>query len=134
MSDPMLALQKALVARLKAASTGAGASVYDRVPDSDPFPRITIGEGQTLKDNQDCRRGSEVFLEVHVWSREYGFGEAKTITSEVREALDEAESFLALDGHILDLLDFEEARFLRDPDGLTNHVAMSFRALTQPAT
>lgn len=130
MSDPSLALQKAFVARLKAAATGAGSNVYDRVPPEDPFPRITIGEGQTLKDNQDCRRGSEVFLDVHVWSRAVGFGEAKTITSQVRDALD--DTALALDGHILDLLDFDEARFLRDPDGITSHVAITFRALTQP--
>jgi hypothetical protein len=130
MSDPMYALQKALVAHLKAASTAAGFNVYDRVPPEDPFPRITIGEGQTLRDNQDCRRGSEVFLDIHVWSRGVGWGEAKTIASQVRDALDDEP--LALDGHILDLLDFDEARFLRDPDGITSHVAMSFRALTQP--
>lgn len=129
----MLALQKAMVTLLRAAGTAAGSNVYDRVPPEDPFPRITIGEGQTLKDNQDCRRGSEVFLDVHVWSREYGFGEAKTITSQIRDALDEAEDELALDGHIVDLIDFEEARFLRDPDGITSHVALTFRALTQPS-
>ncbi len=130
MSDPMLALQKAIVAKLKGASTGVGSSVYDRVPETDPFPRITIGEGQTLKDNQDCRRGSEVFLEVHVWSRAVGWGEAKAIASQVRDAIDDES--LVLDGHVLDLLDFEDARYIRDPDGLTSHVAMSFRALTQP--
>lgn len=127
----MLALQKAIVARLKAAATGAGNNVFDRVPESNPFPRITIGEGQTLPDNSDCRRGSDVTLEVHVWSREVGWPEAKAIASQVRVALDDPLP-LALDSHILDLLDFADARYLRDPDGITNHVAMSFRALTQP--
>jgi hypothetical protein len=37
-----------------------------------------------------------------------------------------------LDGHSLELLHFQDARALRDPDGLTSHVAMTFRALTQP--
>lgn len=130
MSDPSLALQKAIVATLKAANTGAGNNVFDSVPTSNPFPRITVGDGQSLADFQDCRRGSEVFLDVHVWSRAVGYPEAKTIASETRDALDDAA--LVLDGHILDLLDFDEARFLRDPDGITSHVAMSFRALTQP--
>lgn len=129
MSDPSLALQAATFAALVGA-TDAGSNVFDRVPPEDPFPRITFGEGQTLSDNADCRRGSEVFLEVHVWTREVGFPQAKRIASQVRDKLD--DNMLKLDGHVCDYLAFDSAQFLRDPDGITSHVAMTFRALTQP--
>jgi hypothetical protein len=130
MSDPSLALQAAIVAAL-AGTTEAGTNVYDQVPATDAFPRITVGEGQTVGNFADCYDGSEVYLDVHVWSREVGFPEAKRIASAVRSALHDAP--LTLTGHTLELLQFRDARYLRDPDGRTSHVAMTFRALTQPA-
>lgn len=126
--DPSLALQGALVARLKGA-TDAGNSVYDTVPTSNPFPRITIGEGQTIGDFADCYNGSETFLDVDVWSQAVGFPEAKRIADQVRGLLDDT---MALTGHSLEIFEFQNARYLHDPDGLTKHIAMTFRALTQP--
>src|SRR5262245_31186395 len=131
MRDPSLAFQKALVATLKG-NTGAGNNVFDSVPTSNPFPRITIGEGQSLKDYADCYDGTESFLDVHVWSRAVGYPEAKTIADQCRDLLHDAA--LALDGHTLGLIEFSSSQFLRDPDGLTSHVAMTFRALSQPST
>lgn len=131
MSDPSLALQKAVVAALKAATTEAGDNVFDSVPEGDPFPRITIGEAQVIGNFAPCYDGSEVFFDVHVWSREVGHPQAKRIASAVRSALHDAP--LALDGHMLELLEFRDARYMRDPDGVTSHAALTFRALTQPA-
>lgn len=128
MPDPSLALQKAVVTKLRLIHD----NVFDRVPEDNPFPRITIGEGQVLPDNSDCRRGSEVTLQVDVWSRAVGFPEAKDLASQVRDALDDAR--LQLDGHLLDLIEFDNSQVLRDPDGITSHIALTFRALTQPNT
>ena len=53
MSDPSLELQGALVARLKTAAAVTaivGQAIYDAVPGSDPFPRITIGAVQIIPD------------------------------------------------------------------------------------
>jgi hypothetical protein len=129
-ADPSLALQKAITAALKG-TTDAGGNVFDTVPGSDPFPRITVGDGQSLPDYADCYDGTISVLQIDVWSRAVGWPEAKRIASQVREALDDGE--FALDEHHLEVITFEDAQFLRDPDGLTRHVALTFRALTQPA-
>jgi hypothetical protein len=129
--DPSLALQGAIVNALAAANI-VGGRVYDQAPLDAVYPYVTIGEGQVLPDLADCYDGSESFLDIHVWSRAVGFPEAKRIADQVRGALHDAD--LILDGHSLELLHFQDARALRDPDGLTSHVAMTFRALTQPDT
>jgi hypothetical protein len=127
--DPSLALQKAFVAALRGQTDAAG-NVFDQVPASNPFPRVTLGEGQSIGDFADCIEGTESFLAVDVWSRAVGFPEAKRIGDQVRSALHDAA--LVLDGHRLVLIEFQDARALRDPDGLTSHIAMTFRALTEP--
>jgi hypothetical protein len=132
MSDPSAPLQKAVVARLKAAGTGAGTRIYDMVPPGALFPYISIGEAQSIGRYADCYDASESFLDIHIWSREPNFGEAKTILAQVRLSLHDAP--LVLDGHTLELIEFRDARTLRDPDGLTSHVAATFRALSQPST
>lgn len=130
MSDPSLALQGAIVTALKAAETAAGDSVFDDVSPSDPYPRITIGEGQTIGNFADCYDGSEVFVEINVWSRATGFPQVKQIASEVRAALHDAD--LDLSGHRLELIEFQNTVYTRDPDGITRRARMTLRALTQP--
>lgn len=129
MSDPSLALQGAIVAALRG-ETAAGNNVFDDVPGSSPFPRITLGEGQTIGNFADCYDGSEVFLEINVWSRKTGFPEAKVIASGVRSILHGAD--LDLPGHTLELLEFQDTIYSRDPDGKTRRARMTLRALTQP--
>lgn len=126
-SDPSYAIQKAIVAALR---VGVISDVYDIPPQRDPFPRITIGEGQVLGNFADCYSGSECFIQIDVWSRKPGFGEAKTLANQVRGILD--DKTLALDGHTMEFMRFESSQILRDPDGLTSHIAMTFRILTQP--
>ncbi len=130
--DPALALQKALVKRLRDAGV-AGRHVYDEPPAGDPMPRVTLGDGQSLADRADCYEGTESFLDIHVWSRKQGFTEAKAIADSVREALDDKSDDIALEGHTLSLFHFESSRALRDPDGKTSHIVMTFRALSQPS-
>lgn len=129
-TDPSLALQKAFVAALKG-HTLAGANVYDRVPSSDPFPRITLGPiTVSWWPPATCMNGSECFADVDCWSREVGFPQVKQLADEVRTILHDAE--LLLDGHSLELLAFRDSILMRDPDGLTSRARMTFRALTQP--
>lgn len=129
-----LELQKAIVARLKAdagVTTLATGGVHDQPPSGVTFPYVSIGPDQVIPDRADCYDGSEVVLQVDVWSREVGFPEAKRIAEAVRAALTDAP--LALAGHRLVDIAFVESRTLRDPDGLTSHAALTFRALTEPA-
>lgn len=130
--DPTLELQAALVELLRN-HTDAGAHVYDRVPASaaELYPRITLGPGQGLADNADCIEGTESFLQVDVWSRAVGFPESKRVAGQVRSLVNNATP--ALSGHHLVLLEWRDSQYLNDPDGLTKHVVMTFRALTEPS-
>jgi hypothetical protein len=110
-------------------ATAAGGAVFDAPPKNAGFPRITIGEGQIIDDPADCIDGSEVFMDVHVWSRAVGFSECKQIAGEARALLHRVE--LALDGHNLIALDVQGLLYLRDPDGLTSHGKLTVRALTE---
>jgi hypothetical protein len=128
-----LELQKAIVARLKADAgvvALVGQRIYDQPPIAPVFPYISLGPDQTLPDRADCYDGSEVNLQVDAWSRAVGFPEVKRIAEAARAALQDAP--LSLAGHRLVDLTFVDGRTLRDPDGLTSHAAMTFRALTEP--
>jgi hypothetical protein len=133
-ADPSLAIQKAVVEALLG-NTEAGDNVFDQVPTAPlpegPFPRITLGEGPAAGVFADCYDGTETTLVIDVWSRAVGFPEAKRIAAEVRDLLHDAP--LNVEGHTLELIVFENALPIRDPDGITRRVSMTFRLQSQPA-
>lgn len=131
MSDPALALQGAIIDAIKALATEADQNVFDTVPSRDPFPRVTVGEGQTAPIDADCYDGSESTIDVSVWSREVGFPQAKRIASAIRTRLHNGE--LVLPGHTLEILKVENTFYERDRDGLTSRARMQIRAVTQPS-
>lgn len=130
MSDPAYALQDAIHDALKGA-TDAGNNVFDSVPHSNPFPRITIGPQQTIGDFADCYDGSEVFLQIDVWSQKPGYPQVKEIASQVRDILHNADETLTLDGHVLGLMEFQDTVYSREPDQKTSRARINIRALTQ---
>lgn len=133
MSDPSLDLQKAIVGVLRADGAVAaftGTRVYDRVPPSPTFPYISYGSDQVLQDDPgdpaECGLGYEVFITLDVWSRAVGQPEMKRVAGAVRAAL-HGEDF-DLDEHRLVSLEHSDTRYLDDPDGLTHHGVLIFRA------
>lgn len=131
MSDPSLAVQGALVARLKALATAAGSRVFDRVEKDRDFPYITVGPGQTVPMDETCWDASEVFAQVDVWSRAVGFPEAKVIAGAIRIALH--DQALTIPDHICDRVEVRSIDFSRDPDGLTSRARIDLLITTQPA-
>lgn len=128
MSDPALALQKAIYDALKN-ETSAGANVFDAVPSTDPFPRIVIGPAQTIGDFAECYDGSESFLQIDVYSNKVGsMPEVKTIASEIRSILHDAD--LDLEGHVLVQIEFQDSVYSREGDGRTARARMTLRAET----
>lgn len=131
MADPSLALQGAINTRLRSQVSGVSNRVFDRVPADVVFPYIELGEFQTLDDGAQCHDGQEVYVTLHVWSRAVGQVEVKTIGAAVRGALHEAE--LTLAGWQFLEIAHQDTRYLKDPDGLTSHAVLTFRALTAAA-
>lgn len=132
MSDPSLELQQVLIDTLKG---NVGNAVGDRVLDEPPanpiFPYITLGQCQVLPDKADCIDGVAAYPVVDIWSQEKGFVELKTITKAVLALLDDQP--LQVPGFAVVVFEFESVNYLRDPDGLTRHAAITFHSLIQPS-
>jgi hypothetical protein len=134
MTHPSLALQKAIVAALAIdAATGAliGGRIYDATPRDATFPYLTIGQVNSADWSTATEGGTEHAVTLHAWSRERGKRECYAIADAVDAALNDAA--LTLDGHALVNLRFQFAEIRRDPDGITYHAAIRFRAVTEPA-
>jgi hypothetical protein len=134
MSDPTLALQGWIVTTLTGGSPPAlSVPVYDKVPPQNPFPRVTIGPGQSLpgEDDGQCNSTFEVFQQIDVWSRTVGFPEAKTVAGAVKDLLHHAEP--SLTGFNVVLIEWLSTDYSRDSDGLTSRARMQFRALIDAA-
>ncbi|MFV0294846.1 MAG: DUF3168 domain-containing protein [Hyphomicrobiaceae bacterium] len=135
MSNPSWALQQAVHAALSTdpallAVLGAP-RIYDDVPRKTPFPYLTLGQS-TLRDwSTGTEDGHEHLLTLHVWSRASGRNETHAIMAAIEMALHDQS--LPLVGHRLINLrhQFSEAR--REPDGVTYHGIVRFRAVTEPA-
>lgn len=136
MSEPSLALQRGIYSALTSSSAVNGLignRIYDRVTSNATFPYVRIGLDQTVAEDQDCvEECVEVFTQVDVFSRSQGKVEAKNIAGVIVRALN--TSTISLES-AYDLQDFRHAdtRFLDDPDGLSTHAVLSFRALIETA-
>ena len=102
--------------------------VHDHVPQGAAFPYVTVGADMARDWSVVGTSGAETTLLLHVWSRERGRKKVKQILAEVRRILDDAD--LAVTGHALVLLRFQQSRNFLDVDGATYHGVTQFRALT----
>ena len=104
-----------------------GASVFDDVPENTGYPYVQIGEDQVSDFSTKDETGSEVTIEMDVWSRYRGSKEAKEIMDRIHTLLH--DSSLTVSGTNLVNLRFEFSDLVRDPDGITRHGIMRFRAI-----
>lgn len=130
MSDPTLALQKAIGDRLASSPAVTALVPADRIVDApvrrDDFPAIVFGTAQTVAaDLTFSRQHARVFLDLHVWTPKDAHVEAKQIVGAMTAALRTRPSI-----EDFDLVDYQQtsARFLRDPDGV-GHAVVSVEAL-----
>lgn len=84
-----------------------------------------------MPDRGDGYEGSDSVLTLHVWSRAVGFPQAKAIGAAIRATLGPGVAIEA-GTRLVDFV-FDSARYLRDPDGVSSHGVLVFRALTEPA-
>lgn len=135
MSEPALELQRGIYQALigsAALQSAMGGTVraYDRVPPNPVAPYITFAEAQALDNGNACEADFfEIFIDLHVWSRSVGMAETKTISGIVRSVMLAME--IATDWKI-PVAQFQQARHMNDPDGLTTHSVNTFRFLLEP--
>lgn len=114
-----------------------GAPVYDEPPETADLPYVTIGEATTTHDNRFGLTARQVVANVHVWTRSggdsavAGFLEGNTIAAAVDSLLDGQP--LTLTGWGAVACNLEQSQTLRDPDGITRHVVLTYRVFVEAA-
>lgn len=133
--DATLPLQKAIVAALKEAtpvSALVGAKVYDNVPKSPEKPYVSIGPVDVLTEVADEYEGSDISFQIDGWSAGPKSVEVKQLGRAIRTALHEQSLELDENQRLVSLI-VEQVRYLPEPDGISQHVAVTVRALTEPS-
>ncbi|MCM2292294.1 DUF3168 domain-containing protein [Allorhizobium sp. BGMRC 0089] len=128
-ADAAHELQVAIIDCLKAdkaVSELIAGRIYDRVPPDVALPYVSFGPTQEVVEDVDGLDLSDMSIQLSVWSQDPGFAEARRVAKAIVKALS---------GDMLSLIDNAIAYFrldgrhdLRDPDGLTTHIALTFRA------
>lgn len=114
-------------AALTAALGGAG-RIYDTPPEAAAVPYVVIGEETATDYSSSLTDAEEHTVTIHVWTEARSSLPNKTIQGLVRGALH--EQGLALSAGTLCNLRCEFRETLRDPDGLSWHGVLRFRAVT----
>lgn len=132
MADRSVELYSAIYAALDGnapltALIGAG-HVHDIVKPGSLPPYVVIGD-ETANDASSIGvDAQEHTVTIHVWSEKPSTLQAKQIAAAVRSALH--EQALTLSAGTLVNLRCEFKETMRDPDGLTVHAVLRFRAVT----
>jgi hypothetical protein len=130
MSVGQFALQSAIYTALNvpAITTTLACGVYDEVIEGNSYPFITLGEETAIDYSTNNLVGAETTINIHIWSRYKGSKQTKEIMDKVHDLLHDVS--LTVSGVNLINLRFEYSDIMRDPDGITRHGVMRFRAIT----
>lgn len=124
--DPLLAVQRAVYARLSAELT---AGVHDHVPEGATYPYVVIGEATSTPDYAHDRFGHDSTITLHVWSTYHGTSEALGIAGELIGLLDHQP--LVIDELDTIAVRHQQTVTMRDPDADLRHVAVRFAVITE---
>lgn len=127
MSDPTLALQKALYERLTEA---LDCPVFDAVPDKQPYPYVTLDRefSSNTSPITGKRRENRLFY-LSVWSNYPGQAEVKQIMINIAAALNEKP--LPLETGRAVSVRVTRCETIREPDNRTFMGAVTLRIITQ---
>lgn len=129
--SPTWPLQQAIYTRLSGDTelvTTLGAAVYDFVPDSAPFPYVTIGDVTEAPNDTMGRTGRDMTVTVHIWSQYAGNKQVMQIADRVDDLLDRWAVTVTGWNATHMLQEFFET--FRDPDGKTRHGVARYRTHT----
>lgn len=136
MIDPSFPLQTAIFGALSSAGalpTSVGSRIYDAAPQNALTPYVSLGDCQVLPDKSGCIDGAECYPIIDVWSTYSGYKEAKEIAAAIVAKLDDNPDALSVAGFNVVVFELNTYQPLRDPDGITRRVSITFRALLTPA-
>lgn len=126
MSDPSVALQEAMFARLEAE---VSCPVHDGAPLDAPMPYVSFDrEISTNISPIAGRKRQQRLIYLSVWSDAIGQAEVKGILGEVVAALDERRMPLTV-GRAVSVR-VEQADAQRDADGVTYQGSVTVRVIT----
>ena len=130
MSVGQFALQSSIYTALNvsAITSTLACGVYDEVVEGNSYPFITLGEETAIDYSTNNLVGAETTINIHIWSRYKGSKQTKQIMDKVHDLLHDVS--LSVSGVNLINLRFEYSDIMRDPDGITRHGVMRFRAIT----
>ena len=127
MSDPSLALQKALYERLTA---DLSCPVFDAVPEGTPYPYVTLDREFSSNSTPISGRDRQTRLfYLSVWSDYPGQAEVKRIMGEISSALNEKP--LPLETGSVVSVRATRTEATREPDGKTYMGSVTLRIITQ---
>ncbi|WP_047537413.1 DUF3168 domain-containing protein [Pseudomonas sp. 11/12A] len=129
MSDPGLALQKALFDRLSVPGA-ISCPVFDYVPEKTPLPYVVMDTEVSSNTTpiSGKKRENRLFY-IGVWSNHKGQSEVKRINAEIAAALDEVPLPLSVGTAISVRVLRTETN--REPDGKTFMGSVVVRVITQ---
>lgn len=126
MSDPSLALQEAIFARLQAE---VSCPIYDGAPLNADMPYVSIDREISVNSSPLSGRKREIrMIYLSVWSDAIGQAEVKRINGEVIAALDERRLPLAV-GRAVSVR-VEQSDSQRDADGVTYQGSITVSVIT----
>jgi hypothetical protein len=135
MAEPILPLQPAVIAALKAHAPLAaivGAKVYDRVPANTQPPYITITGWQIVEDGTDCADAVEIFFDAQCFSVNGGISQAAYMAGYVKDALHRLAPTTSGWGNTEIL--YRGTQYFTESDGTTTRAAVNFQALADSGT
>ena len=130
MSIGQFALQTTIYSTLSSDNTltsTLSAGVYDEVSESATYPFVSLGEETAIDYSTKDTNGGETTINIHTWSQYKGAKQTKQIMDRIHDLLH--DSNLTVSGFNLINLRFEYSDIMRDPDGVTRHGVMRFRAI-----
>ena len=129
MSVGQFPLQQAIFTALNvsAVTSDLSCGVYDDVPQNATYPYIALGEETVIDFSTKDIHGNEITINIHVWSQYKGSKETKQIMDKIHDLLHNTS--ISVSGFNLVNIRFEFSDILRDPDGITRHGVMRFRAI-----
>lgn len=130
MADPVLELQGAIIARLKANSAVTalvGTRIADIPQSTWAKPYISIGPSNYVAELVDCIDGGEVMIQIDCWSDATVLSQVRQVADAVRRALRNWEPTLATNA----LVSFEPWRTDFIADGNLKQAALRYTAIVE---